>query len=325
MNTKSIVQRNRVAVALVVLVALSSAATAAEATAPGKNGKLVFRRYFDKAQTRGALFTANPDGSGIRQITRPGKGVLDNEPDWSPDGAKIVFERTAFRARRVMIYTVNADGTGLKRILPGAACDGGEAASWSPDGTQIAFLCHYRIVIVNADGTDPRQVTSGSRSTWWDADPQWSPDGTKIVFERIDPRAKPRGGFALYVANADGTGERRLTPWKLRAGDHPDWSPDGKRILFHSNISGPTSISANIYTIRPDGTGLTQLTHARGGKVQHLSSSFSPDGKWITFGRTPGTGKDGNADVFIMRVNGTQVRNVTRSAIWDSATDWGSS
>jgi Tol biopolymer transport system component len=313
----------RFVAALGLAVVLGSSAAAAWATAPGPNGKLVFRRYFDTPQTWGGLFTANPDGTSVQQITRPVKGVLDNEPDWSPDGSKIVFERAAFRARRVQIYTVNDDGTGLKRILPSAACDGGEAPAWTPDGERIAFLCHYRLVIVNADGTRPQPVTSGSRSTWWDGDPQFSPDGTRVVFQRIDPRTKPRAGFALFIVNADGTGERRLTPWALRAGDHPDWSPDGKRILFRSNINGPTGVSANLYTIRPDGTGLTQLTHARGGRVQNLSASFSPDGKWITFSRTPGTGKDGNADVFVMRANGSGVRNVTRSEIWDSATDWG--
>jgi Tol biopolymer transport system component len=315
------VARSTALLALAAIVA--GTATAAFATVPGKNGKLVFRRYFDEQQTWGGLFTANPNGTGARQITRPARGVLDNEPEWSADGSKIVFERAAFRARRVHIYTVNADGSGLKRILPSTACDGGEAPAWSPDGMQIAFLCHYRIVVVDADGTHPRPVTSGSRPTWWDGDPQFSPDSKQIVFQRIDPKAKPRAGFALWIVNSDGTGERQLTPWKLRAGDHPDWSPDGKRILFRSNINGPSTVSANLYTIRPDGTGLTQLTHARGGKVQNLSAGFSPDGKWITFSRTPGTGKAGNADVFIMRVNGTGTRNVTRSEIWDSATDWG--
>jgi Tol biopolymer transport system component len=57
--------------------------------------------------------------------------------------------------------------------------------------------------------------------------------------------------------------------------------------------------------------------------VQYLSASFSPDGKWIAVGRTPGVGRAGNADVFVMRVAGTGIRNVTRSAIWDSGVDWG--
>lgn len=123
--------------------------------------------------------------------------------------------------------------------------------------------------------------------------------------------------------NADGSNQRRITRWSLRGGDHPDWSPDGKRIVFHSNQEGPENVSGNIYTVRPNGTGLRQLTHARGGAVQYLSSSFSPNGKWITFAKKPGSGKNGNVDVFVMRANGTGLRNVTHSAIWDSAPDWG--
>lgn len=92
-------------------------------------------------------------------------------------------------------------------------------------------------------------------------------------------------------------------------------------LLFYSNWGGPTTVSANLYTISPKGTGVRQLTHARGGRVQHLSATFSPDGKWVVFGRTPGRGD--NADVFIMRANGTQVRNVTRSTSWDGGVDWG--
>src|SRR3712207_7433935 len=58
-----------------------------------RNGQIVFRRYFDPDQTKGALFTMNPDGSHIRQITHPPKGWLDNLPAWSPDGKRIAFQR----------------------------------------------------------------------------------------------------------------------------------------------------------------------------------------------------------------------------------------
>lgn len=326
--------------------ATSAAGPAASSTAPGKNGKIVFRRYFNKAHNRGALFVANPDGTGIRQITRPPKRRLDNEPDWSPDGRRIVFQReNRIGLGPPGLYVVDADGSNLRQLTRGTTgsgkggnCDAD--AAWSPDGRRIAFtresgalvnvpgigqrIERIGIYVMNADGTNVRQLTEVDTPTQAeDFGPQWSPDGTRIVFQRKNTRALPQGATAIYVVNADGTGERRLTPWALRAGDHPDWAPDGKRILFSSNFDGPPNVSANIYTVRPDGTGLKQLTHARGGKVQHLSSSFSPDGKWITFGRTPGTGKEGNADVLVMRADGSHVRRVTRTAIWDSASDWG--
>ena len=313
----------RTALAAVGVATTLAAVSASWATPPGPNGKLVFRRFLDERRLTGALFTANADGTGIKRITHAGKTGLDNEPDWSPDGTRIVFERST-GPRDERIYIVNADGSGAHSV---ARCTGGcagqEAPAWSPDGTEIAFASggvrYEQVWVVGVDGSNLRRLT---RADGLDADPQWSPDGRKIVFRRIDP-FRPRKGYALFVINVDGSGERRLTPWALRAGDHPDWSPDGKRILFRSNVEGPKTISSNLYTIRPDGTGLKQITRARGGDVQHLSAGFSPDGNWIVFSRTPGHGRDANADVFVMRADGTGTRNVTRSEIWDSAVDWG--
>ena len=56
-------------------------------TAPGANGDLVFRRYFDDSHTWGAIFTTTTSGRNVRQLTHPPKSVLDNVPDWSPDGS----------------------------------------------------------------------------------------------------------------------------------------------------------------------------------------------------------------------------------------------
>jgi Tol biopolymer transport system component len=81
----------------------------------------------------------------------------------------------------------------------------------------------------------------------------------------------------------------------------------------HSNI-----FRSNIYTVRPDGTGLTQLTRFA-GDVEVLSSSYSPDGKWIVFSRT---GQGGLPDLYVMQADGSNVRPLTRTAKWDSAPDW---
>jgi Tol biopolymer transport system component len=67
---------------------------------------------------------------------------------------------------------------------------------------------------------------------------------------------------------------------------------------------------------------LIKLTRAPPGQ-QYLSSSYSEDGKWITFGMSRGTGKNDRADVYVMRVNGTGIHAVTKSTLWDSAPDWG--
>jgi len=319
-------------------------AAGAPATQPGVNGKLAFRRLFNRDHTWGALFTANPDGSGTRQITHPAKFVSDVKPDWSPDGRQIAFQRSDLNGcgagcETDEIDVVGSNGSRLTRLAydaPGKGCvKGGQSAggicrglpAWSPDGKQIAFQCqvqpsggnpgYARICIMHADGSTVRELPQTPATGLIDSAPQWSPDGKHIAFGR-----GVRDQQAVFVMNADGSGSRQVTPWALRAGQ-PDWSPDGRRIVFYSNRDGPVNVSANLYTINPDGTGLRQLTHARGGKVQYLSATFSPDGKWITFSRTPGRGRAGNADVFVMHADGTHVLNVTRSAIWDSGTDWG--
>ena len=190
--------RLRSALAAAVLGTIAAAAGAAWTTAPGQNGKLVFRRYLNPQRTTGALFTANPDGRGMRQLTHPGKTGLDNEPDWSPDGTKVVYEHST-GPRDELIYIVNANGTGPRSVVPcTGGCAGQEAPAWSPNGTEIAFASggvkYEQIWIVGVDGTNLRRLT---KPNGLDADPQWSPDGHRIVFRRIDP-FRPRKGYALF-------------------------------------------------------------------------------------------------------------------------------
>src|SRR5215217_6709998 len=118
-----------VLVALVAL-ALSSCGggehkNSASGDSAATNGQIVFRRYLDPDQSKGAIFTMNPDGSHVSQITPPPDGWSDETPVWSPDGMKVAFYRGCLahcEGSRIMVVDAN---TGDTRKVTHCMPDGG--------------------------------------------------------------------------------------------------------------------------------------------------------------------------------------------------------
>ena len=134
------VSGRRVVVWISAAVALGLVAATAQATFPGQNGRISFSRFLPKSQTV-QIFTANPDGSDLRQITDVPKRHAAVFSDWSPDGRQIVFDSDRpdqdATEGAVQVYVANADGTGVVQLTrgPGFHAD----AAWSPDGTRLAI------------------------------------------------------------------------------------------------------------------------------------------------------------------------------------------
>jgi TolB protein len=321
----------RLAVIGAILMLLTGVLGQAQATVRGKNGRIAFRRYLNKAETRGAIFTIKPDGTGERQITHPRRGFVTDEPDWSPNGRWIVYHHEAEGEFPSRLFKIRPDGSNRKHLS--GTCErpcGDSFPAWSPKGKRIALQREscgtgmnnlIAIYVMRADGTHPRRVTHknatcASSHRFSDHTPQWSPSGNRLTFERFDNK---RGKQAIFTIRLDSSGLRRLTPWRIDA-SAPDWSPNGRWIVFRTQEQSETR--GNIALVHPDGTGFHRITHSR-GKHKWLSSSFSPNGKKIQAGRVPGRGKAGNADVYVMNLDGTGLRNVTKSGAWESASDWG--
>ena len=327
----------RRAVGLLVLALTVIWVTPASSTAMHrgsvKNGRILFQRYVGDIQQ---LFTIKPDGKGIRQVT---SGSQTSEyGNWSPKGSRIVFDRSPAPTGNVLgvIYRMNADGSKVVPLTGDFSASGRftEAPAWSPDGRQIAFHLYTLagpytdgIWVMNRDGSNLRQVTkgpglagAGPTDCACDSDPRFSPDGRRIAFDR-EPNAVQA---AVFVVNVDGSGLRRLTPWRIDAGD-PKWSPDGSRLVYASYLDPHPGKSSNLYTIRPDGTRRSKLTHNRGGNGNSAYPAWSPDGKLIVFARNRlALVSHSRNELYIMPANGGRAKRLTFLKRYDAAKpDWG--
>ncbi len=166
---------------------------------------------------------------------------------------------------------------------------------------------------MRADGTHLRKIprTGTYRAL---GIPRYSPDGTHLAFG-----GKTENGSAAFTIRLDGTHTRRVTPWNLGAGAY-DWSPDGRWLLIESH--GDSSWQRNVFLVHPNGTDLHAVTHTyTGGEVNWGGLSFSPDGTMIAAAHT-GVGKV-NPDIWVMRLDGSGLRDLTNSLIYESAPGWG--
>ncbi len=267
------------------------------------------------------LAVINPDGSGLRPLTRcpatPG-GCFFGMYAWSPDGKRLAFLAGhvggAITASNLFLYVVNSDGTDRRRLARCGNCDTWQNLSWSPDSRRIVFGTGGDLDIVSvASGAQRRLAVSGMNPVWSPAgtriafafgnalysirpygsgmarvantpggvaDPAWAPDGTKIAFDSAD---------AIYVVDADGSHLRLLVGGAPASGPGtPSWSPRGDHILYFNTPRVPGGFSAEVWIMKPDGSGRQRLYHSRQVGVWS-PPIWSPDGKAIALAKSVDT------------------------------------
>jgi len=227
------------------------------------------------------IYVMDYDGTNVRQLTtHPG---ADRNPSITADGTRVFFESD--RTGTPQIWVINTDGTGERQLTFTSASE--TQPHVSRDGSMVAFVSNRfgntEVLMMGADGLNQRRLTEHSAV---DEQPQISPTGSHLcwVSTRADGR---RHIFRMDLT----TGATNQVTSGGGSEVDPRWSPDGQVIAF-------VSASGWIYTIRPDGTGVTPVLT---GLPVRSQPDFSPDGQKIVYTADLGN----NLDIFVANRDGT--------------------
>src|SRR5829696_3419723 len=272
------------ALAAIAALLIPSAAPAAS----GSGGAVVFSRVGTKTVTE---TVKDAEGKPVKEVVKDKEGnpVKDKEGNVETRDqttVKTTIEGGLFAVKDGRLNQLTEDPTDTE-------------PSFSPDSRALVFSRDGDVFSVRADGSGLRRVTGGPEL---DTAPMVAPNGRYVLFER---RARDGAPADLYKVNLNGGGTRALTS----SGDEEheaSFSGDGKLILFvHSVAETGGGTADDVYSMRPNGTGVARLTKT--GRVDEWHPRYFAGGIVYSRGRNS-EGDSAFADIYTMRRNGKKAR-----------------
>lgn len=238
-----------------------------------------------------------PDGTGSHVILGPPGDQV--HPDWSPDGSQIAYVQATDTSSDIWI--TDPQGTNPHPLLSDYPAELSglfwDNPAWSPDATQIATVGYEgnpnaelpaRSVLAIV-GVDSGEITIvgelASADGFLHSFPRWSPDGSAFVIN-VDHFASDEflGGTISIIRQTDTGWSEPDAITDVEQWQRPDWHPIDDLIVFCSyDVGGfeQTDEPSNLFTIRPDGTELTQITHFGPGEERATQPTWTRDGRII--------------------------------------------
>ena len=270
----------------------------------GLGGKIVFTCTRSDLNQ---LCMVAPTGGDISRITAD--AAHNYYPAFSPDGSTLLFASNRDTHFNLYLKPLGTD------VLTQITSNIGEvsSATFSPDGKQIVFSNSIdgkpsSLWIVGRDGKNAQLLYEGTGNI---ASPVWAPNGKSIAFAMSSPTDLQ--SYEVYIMDADTKTILPVTKGALQnTGGSVDWSPDGRFLLLFAGVSG----NHNIYTFDIVSGAVKQLTDSG----NNAAPAYSPDGRWIVFNSQR---KNDTANIFIMRADGSDVRELTSDTEPDWQPRWG--
>lgn len=276
---------------------------------PGAESQIIFHSDPNGASD---LYLMNFDGSGLVQLTEnfntSAFAVV------SPDGRWLAFSNRSNSDLFLLDLEAAQQGKSIQPVNLTESTQSDAEPVWSPDGRKLAYVSYDTGHIYWLELKDGAANSSSFDTQAIGFEPSWSADGTRLAFF-----SDRDGNAEIYVMEADGSGQTRLT--NEPAADYtPKWSPDGQHILFISERDG----NSEVYVVNADGSDPLNLSD----DPAHDEFAFwSPDGMRIVYvsyqdGADPFSIGEGNAEIFVVNMDGSGKINLTFNDVWDGDPAW---
>jgi TolB protein len=307
LGRREMIKKNFLAIPVLLLILSSLACSQLfPKTSPSPSGKIVYQSdqsgSFD-------LYSIDIRGGTILQLTN--NSASDVSPAYISATNQIGF--VSDQNNGWNLYVMDTSGKNVNKIIntENIAVD---YPDWSEDGKFIvaslaencvapATSCTYDIYVMNADGTNLKNLTHTSASEWV---PAWSPDGQKIAFS-----SDRDGDSEIYIMDKNGSNLEQITNNDGYDG-RPRWSPDGKKLAFETDRDGG---DWDIYIMNIDGSNPMPVTS---NTTSEFSQSWSPDGKWLVYV----SNSEGDYEIFIIDINGQNQLRLTDNDYNDTSPIW---
>jgi serine/threonine protein kinase/Tol biopolymer transport system component len=269
------------------------------------------------------VYIMGSDGGNVRQVTKEQDGAC--QPDWSPDGKKIVYispcRQKADLYNDSSLYIMEVE-TSERTALP-PSLGGDFEPAWCPDGKRIAFTSQrdgypeiYMILLDNDQIVRLTRAQSISGAIYARM-PAWNPYGSQIAY------VLKRTGLSQIWVTTDGDANMDKPNDRLVASPNndtlPTWTPDGKFVVF-SETSADGTAPYSLWSMRYEDRASRTAVRVPIEPLPVVDVSFSLDGYWMAFESWPDAIT--NQDIYITTATGANRTRLTTDPGYDFDPVW---